>query len=115
MPGFGDFSRTAEEIEREIFKRGLALGINWNDQQRLHALARQALSCNSARRMAMLRSPIRTEKLTGELFALSELMMENMRESAKLGIHTHGGTTWKAFGKALYEAYEAGVRPDDPY
>ena len=63
--------------------------------------------------MTLLRSPIRTEKLTGELFALSELMMQNMRESADVGVHTHGGATWKAFGKALYDEYEAGVRPED--
>lgn len=113
MPGFGDFARTAEEIEREIIKRGLALGIKWDDNVRLHALARQALRCTPSCMMTLLRSPIRTEKLTGELFALSELMMQNMRESADVGVHTHGGATWKAFGKALYDEYEAGVRPED--
>ena len=32
-------------------------------------------------------------------------------ESAELGLHTHGGPAWKAFGRALYEEYDAGVRP----
>ena len=112
MPGFGDFTRTAEEIEREIIKRGVALGIDWNDPRRIQALARQALTCSRQHRMSMLRSPIRTEKLTAELFALSELMLENMRGSARVGVHTHGGHTWKAFGKALYDEYEAGARPE---
>ncbi len=113
MPGFGDFARTADEIEREISRRGVALGIDWSDQQRLHALARQALSCPRGSMGRMVRSPIRTEKLTGELFALAELMFQNMRKSAEVGQVTHGGTAWKAFGLALYEEYEAGVRPPD--
>ena len=35
-------------------------------------------------------------------------MLVNMRQSAEIGVHTHGGPAWKAFGRALYEAYDAG-------
>lgn len=112
MPGFGDFARTADDIEHEIAKRGVALGIDWNDSRQTHALARRALSCPPGCISSLVRSPIRTEKLTGELFALAELMFENMRKSAEVGQLTHGGRSWKAFGHALYEEYEAGVRPD---
>jgi hypothetical protein len=110
MSGFGHYERTADELEREIVKRGIAIGIDWQDQARMRELARRALSCTSACMMKLLRSPVRQEKLTGELFALSELMLQNMRQSAEIGVHTHGGPAWKAFGRALYEEYDAGVR-----
>ena len=112
MSGFGHYARTADELEREIMKRGIAIGVDWEDAVRLRELAKQALSCTSNCMMKLLRSPIRQEKLTGELFALSELMLVNMRQSAEIGVHTHGGPVWKAFGRALYEAYDAGAAPD---
>ncbi len=108
MSGFGHYARTADELEREIVKRGIAIGLDWQDSARLRALAQQALSCTPGCMMKLLTSPIRQEKLTGELFALSELMLVNMRQSAEIGVHTHGGPAWKAFGRALYEAYDAG-------
>lgn len=112
MSGFGHYERTADELEREIVKRGIGIGVDWQDRARLRDLARQALGCDSGCMMKLLRSPIRQEKLTGELFALSELMLDNMRQSAELGVHTHGGPAWKAFGRALYEEYDAGARVD---
>lgn len=112
MSGFGHYERTADELEREIVKRGIGIGVDWQDRARLRDLARQALGCDSGCMMKLLRSPIREEKLTGELFALSELMLDNMRQSAELGVHTHGGPAWKAFGRALYEEYDAGARVD---
>ena len=50
--------------------------------------------------MKLLPAPVRQDKLTGELFALSELMLQNMRQSAEIGSETHGGPAWKAFGRA---------------
>jgi hypothetical protein len=117
MSGFGHYARTADELAREIVKRGIAIGLDWSDAARLRELAQQALSCTPSCMMKLLRSPVRQEKLTGELFALSELMLVNMRQSAETGIHTHGGPVWKAFGRALYEAYDAGAaraRPQAP-
>ena len=86
MSGFGHYARTADELEREIVKRGIAIGLDWQDSARLRALAHQALSCNSGCVLKLLRSPVRQEKLTGELFALSELMLVNMRQSAETGV-----------------------------
>ena len=106
MSGVGHYERTADELEREIVTRGIALGLDWDDQARLRELARQALSCKPGGVVKLLRSPIRQEKLTGELFALSELMLNTMRQSAQIGVHTSGGRAWKAFGRALYEESE---------
>ena len=72
MSGFGHYSRTADELEREILKRGIAIGIDWDDPSRMRDLARRALSCTPTCMMKLLRSPQRQDKLTGELFALSQ-------------------------------------------
>lgn len=29
MSGFGHYARTADELEREIVKRGIAIGLDW--------------------------------------------------------------------------------------
>ncbi len=114
MSGFGHYSRTADELEREILKRGIAIGIDWDDPTRMRDLARRALSCTPTCMMKLLRSPQRQDKLTGELFALSELMLQNMRQSAEIGFETHGGPAWNAFGRALNRELDAGARPPQP-
>jgi hypothetical protein len=106
MSGFGHYARTADELEREIYKRGLALGLDWDDQARMRELARQALSAEPGGVLKLLRSPVRQDKLTGELFALADLMLDTMRQSAQIGVHTSGGRAWKAFGRALYQESE---------
>src|SRR3546814_9877853 len=78
-----------------------------SDQARLRDLARQALTCEPGGVVKLLRSPIRQEKLTGALFALSELMLNTMRQSAQIGVHTQCGKAWKAFGRALYAEAES--------
>lgn len=103
MSGFGHYDRTAREVEQEMVKRGIALGLDWTDSATMRALAREALSCTSECRMGLLRNPDYTQRGKGELFALSELMLNTMRQSAQIGVHTSGGPVWKAFGRALYE------------
>lgn len=106
MSGFGHYSRTAQELEREIIKRGIVLGVDWEDAATVRALAREALSCTTQCRLDLLRHPDQAQRRKGELFALSELMLHTMRQSALIGIHTSGGPVWKAFGRALYEEAE---------
>lgn len=103
MSGFGHYARTAKEVEQEMIRRGIALGLDWSDSAALRALAREALSCTSECRLGLLRNPDYAQRGKGELFALSELMLSTMRQSAQIGVHTSGGPVWKAFGRALYE------------
>ncbi|MBN8442922.1 MAG: hypothetical protein J0M28_14655 [Thauera sp.] len=103
MSGFGHYDRTAREVEHEMIKRGIALGLDWSDAAHLRALAREALSCTPECRIGLLRHPDYAQRGKGELFALSELMLNTMRQSAQIGVHTSGGAVWKAFGRALYE------------
>ena len=106
MSGFGHFARTALELEREIVKRGIAIGIDWDDRARLRELAREALSCTAECRLGLLRNPDYVVRHKGELFALSSLMLMTMQQSAQVGVLTSGGPAWKAFGRALYEESE---------
>ena len=43
MSGFENYARQAKEIELEIERKGIALGIDWNDTATVAALARAAL------------------------------------------------------------------------
>ncbi len=106
MSGFGHFNRTARELEREIVKRGILLGLDWNDAATIRALAREALGCTPGCNIGLLHDPDFAKRGKGELFALSILMLQTMRESAEIGVHTSGGPAWKAFGRALYQESE---------
>ncbi len=97
MSGFGNYARRAEEIEREIFLRGLALGVNWDDTVRLRELARHALSCKPGCVDTLFRSGLSEDKLTAELFALSELMLHTMRQSAQVDVEYQCGQDMEGF------------------
>jgi hypothetical protein len=106
MNGIRHFDRDAVALEHEIFKLGIFLGIDWEDHVAVRALAREALNRDKARSHAALHNSDRKHRATAELFALSELMLRTMTESAQVGIHTQGGPTWKALGRALFEESE---------
>ena len=108
MSGFEHFARDAVELEREILKRGILLELDWSDTAAVRRLAREALDGGAEHTRALLRDPDPRLKARGELFAFAVLMLRTMQESAAIGVHTHGGPVWKAFGSALIE--EAGVR-----
>lgn len=108
MSGFEHFARDAIELEREILKRGILLGLDWSDKTALRRLAREALDGGAEHTRALLRDPDPQLKARGELFAFGVLMLRTMQESAETGLHTHGGPAWKAFGSALIEEAGAG-------
>ena len=107
MPAFENYSREAEEIEREIARRGLVLGIDWDDEVQVHALAREALEYRDEQRTTVEGRGRDAKALAKiEIFGLAQLMLSVMRQSAAEGMFTHGGTVWKAFARALWQ--EAG-------
>lgn len=103
MSGFGHYERDAVELEREILKRGFLLDLDWDDEVALRTMAREALTCTPECNVQMLRDPDPKRRARAELYALAMLMLEVMRQSAEIGVHTHGGPAWKAFGRALIE------------
>jgi hypothetical protein len=105
VSGFENFSRQAEQIELEIERKGIALGIDWYDPAVVAALAREALDF---RHGALARGLDASQQHTrAELFGLAHLMLQVMEESAREKIHTHGGPIWKIFGRALWQAWQA--------
>ncbi len=105
MSGFEDYAREARQLEREIVRWGLVLGIDWEDSAQVTSLAREAIAYAPGITI-MTGDPRARARL--ELFGLAQLMLKVMTESADAGIHTHGGPTWKAFGGALYRVAELG-------
>ncbi|MGE5466234.1 MAG: hypothetical protein ACM3Y9_02295 [Ignavibacteria bacterium] len=107
MPAFENYIREAEEIEREIRRRGLVLGIDWTDDVQVHALAREALDYRDDARVKMEAHGRDAKALAKiEIFGLAHLMLSVMRQSADEGMFTHGGEVWKALARALWK--EAG-------
>lgn len=103
MAGFEDYARDTQEIELEIERRGIALGIDWQDEVQVRALAREALehSTDDAKRAASNPNDYRLQAKV-DLFGLAGVMLKTMEESAREGIESHGGAAWKAFAKALW-------------
>lgn len=95
-------SQRAAGIETQIERLGIALGINWEDEAQVQALAREALHhSQEALAQFSLHHDDYQLKAKIELFGLAALKMQIMTESADEGIHTHGGAAWKSFSKAL--------------
>ncbi len=110
MPPFENFAADAAQLEQEIARKGVALGIDWSDEGQVRKLAREALDFHSGNGRATdwPREPAAQARL--ELFGLAHLMLNLMRQSAEEDIHTHGGPVWKSFGRALWQ--EAAARKD---
>jgi hypothetical protein len=113
MSGFENYARELREIETEIERKGIALGIDWNDEPQVRALAREAID-HSAADLKRAASHPEDHQLHAkvELFGLAQLMLKTMEETADVGFQTHGGKVWKAFGRALWQ--EAQLRRAAP-
>jgi len=107
VTGFEHYARDAEELEHEIAKFGVALGIDWEHHAAVRLLAREALDGGPAHIEELVRSADPGQRAKGQLFALGVMMLRTMETSAENGIHTHGGPCWKAFGRALIEEANA--------
>lgn len=110
MSGFENFAREAQDIERALEMHGIALGIDWNDSAAVRVLAAEALKSQPAHIRALVLSKEPASRAKGEIFALSNLMLKLMAESAGVGVHTHGGCAWKSFARALYALTETKAR-----
>jgi hypothetical protein len=104
MSGFENYSREAVQLEQEIERKGVILGIDWNDAAQVRNLARQAMACKVGQNHCDSREPEDRARL--ELFGLAQLMLKVMKESADDGVHTHGGAAWKAFAHALWAEHD---------
>ena len=104
MSGFENYSREAQQLEHEIERKGVVLGIDWDDAAQVRELAREALDCKLGADNCEPDDPDDRARL--ELFGLAQLMLTVMKESAQDDIHTHGGPAWKALARALWAEHE---------
>lgn len=112
MAGFENYQQEIRKIEDEIEHMGVALGIDWSDEAQVRALAREALDHSQDRiREAAAHPDDHRLGAKVTLFGLASLMLRTMEESAGVGIESHGGPVWKAFGRALW--LEAQQRRED--
>lgn len=103
MTGFENYTEEARQIEQEIERKGIALGIDWSNDAQVHALAREALDCICGELHVPSSGPVDHKLMTKlDLFGLAGIMLKTMEESANIGIVSHGGPAWKAFAKALW-------------
>ncbi|HJW03647.1 MAG TPA: hypothetical protein VJ548_10230 [Azospira sp.] len=112
MSGFENFQQDANELEHEIVRRGIVLGIDWNDEAQVRLLAREALDHAKEVSRAAAACCNHEGQAKAELFAFAALMLRTMQESAEdEGVLTHGGPAWKAFARALWQ--ESGLATAD--
>jgi hypothetical protein len=104
MSGFENFARQAQEIELEIVRKGIALGIDWDDPLEVQLLAQDALACKPNELDCDYDDY--QQHARNELFGLVHLMLAVMKESAEENMHTHGGVAWKALARALWAEHE---------
>jgi hypothetical protein len=108
MAGFENYARDTAEIEAEIARKGVALGIDWSDEVEVRLLAQEALDFKSVGAHVSVRAELDYQQLARiELFGLAGLMLKTMAESATHGLETHGGPVWKIFSRALWAEAEA--------
>ena len=115
MPLFENYAAEAEQLEQEIARKGVVLGIDWTDAEQVRRLAREALDYHVAPGQPQDWPDDAAAQARIELFALTQLMLAVMRQSAEDDILTHGGPVWKAFARALWaEISPPGSRADQP-
>src|SRR5574343_856912 len=109
MAGLDDYGQDTAEIESEIVRKGIVLGIDWSDKAAVHALAREALNHLAEDVRIAAAAPNDYQLMAKiDLFGLAGLMLKTMTKSAEQGIESHGGPAWKAFAEALWS--ESGLR-----
>lgn len=102
MPAFENYGAEARRLELEIERKGIVLGIDWEDEVAVAQLARSALAFHPDNQTGSLWPKDPEAQARVELYAMAHLMLKVMTESAEEDIRTHGGKIWKALGRALW-------------
>jgi hypothetical protein len=108
----GYCDRQAREIESEIERMGIVLGIDWANEAQVRRLAKESLehAQDAVLQYANNHNDYQ-QKAKATIFALAYMMLDIMAKSSSEGIHTHGGVAWKAFSIALMQESGIFVRP----
>ncbi len=91
-----------KQIEAELMRKMIALGLGWHDREAMMKLASECKVFFPADAQAAYASHDRRLIIKAELFALASLMIHTMERAALDEHEGHGGEVWKAFSKHLY-------------
>jgi len=90
------------QIEIEMIRHLLALGIDWHDDAAMKRLADECKKFGPKQAKAAYASQDRTQKTRAEFFALISVMLRTMENAAEENRDVHAGDVWKALAKHLY-------------
>lgn len=93
------------QIETELVRHLVALGLDWHDDIAMQQLATECKAFGPSHAQAAYASNDRKQKTKAELFALISVMIRTMESAARDDRDVHAGEAWKALGKHLYSAY----------
>ncbi len=91
-----------KEIESEIARYMIALGLDWHDDIAMTMLARESKAFGPDQATAAFSSHDQHRISKAKLFGLVNTMLLTMKSAALDERDVHGGEIWKAFAKHLY-------------
>jgi hypothetical protein len=98
-----NYYETTREIEIELVRKGIVLGIDWSNEILVRKLANEAINHIKEDVEQAAHNPLDLQlRAKLELFGLAGLMLKAMTASADRGFEAHGGDIWKIFAKALW-------------
>lgn len=102
MSDFEDQQKGARQISSELAGVLIALGVDWNSEQQLRSLAREALAYKPDASSAPIAPGDIREHARLKFYGLIALMLRTMEEGAGKGEEIHGDDVWKAVARALW-------------
>jgi len=90
------------QIEIQIMRHMMALGLDWHDEAAMTLLASECKIFGPANAQAAYASNEQKLITKAELFGLVSVMIRTMENAARENRDVHGGEVWKALGKHLY-------------
>jgi hypothetical protein len=90
------------QIETELMRHMIALGLDWHDEAAMLQLASECKVFGPANAQAAYASKEQRLITKAELFGLVSVMMHTMENAAREDRDVHGGEVWKALGKYFY-------------
>lgn len=90
------------QIETELRRYMMALGLDWHDEAAMEQLAYECKAFGPSEAQAAYASHNSTLINKAKIFGLASMMMRTMESAARENRDVHGGEVWKAFGKHLY-------------
>lgn len=90
------------QIETELRRYMMALGLDWHDEAAMEQLASECKAFGPSEAHAAYASHDSKLINKAKIFGLASMMMRTMESAAREDRDVHGGEVWKAFGKHLY-------------